>query len=137
MTRVAIYARYSTDNQREASIEDQFRLCKLHAEAEGWDIAGQYKDHATSGASMLRGGIQRLIKDALAGKFDIVLAEALDRLSRDQADIAGFYKRMGFADVQIVTLSEGEITDLHIGPRSGFESTVTVFPFLTGLFSGL
>ena len=115
MTRTAIYARYSSDHQREASIEDQFRLCQERAASEGWTIAGQYKDHATSGASMLRGGIQRLIEDALAGKFDIVLAEALDRLSRDQADIASFYKRMRFADVRIVTLSEGEISDLHIG----------------------
>lgn len=113
--RVAIYARYSTDMQREASIEDQFRLCKARAKTEGWTLAGQYKDVAASGASMLRGGIQRLTEDALAGKFEIVLAEALDRLSRDQADIAGFYKRMRFADVQIVTLSEGEISDLHIG----------------------
>ena len=64
---------------------------------------------------MLRGGIQRLMADALAGKFEIILAEALDRLSRDQADIASFYKRMRFADVQTVTLSEGEISDLHIG----------------------
>lgn len=113
--RVALYARYSSDMQREASIEDQFRLCKARAKTEGWSVAGQYKDVATSGASMLRGGIQRLTEDALAGKFEIVLAEALDRLSRDQADIAGFYKRMRFADVQIVTLSEGEISDLHIG----------------------
>ncbi len=115
MTRVAIYARYSSDQQRDASIEDQFRLCRERAEREGWTIAGQYKDHATSGASMLRGGIQRLIEDATAGRFEIVLAEALDRLSRDQEDIAGFYKRMRFADVQVVTVSEGLISDLHIG----------------------
>ena len=91
MTRVAIYARYSSDQQRDASIEDQFRLCRERAEREGWTIAAHYKDHAISGASMLRGGIQRLLADALAGKFEIVLAEALDRLSRDQADIAAFY----------------------------------------------
>ncbi|MCB1380898.1 MAG: recombinase family protein, partial [Alphaproteobacteria bacterium] len=75
MIRTAIYARYSTDHQRDASIEDQIRLCKERAAKEGWDVAGHYKDHATSGASMLRGGIQRLIEDAMAGKFDIVLAE--------------------------------------------------------------
>ena len=113
--RAAIYARYSSDLQSEASIEDQFRLCRERARSEGWEIAGQYRDHATSGASMLRSGIQRLNENALAGKFEIVLAEALDRLSRDQADIAFFYKRMRFADVQIVTLSEGKISDLHIG----------------------
>ncbi len=53
--------------------------------------------------------------DALAGKFQIVMAEALDRLSRDQEDIAGIYKRLSFAGVRIVTLSEGDISDLHIG----------------------
>jgi DNA invertase Pin-like site-specific DNA recombinase len=63
----------------------------------------------------MRLGIQQLMRDALAGKFAIVLAEALDRLSRDQEDIAGIYKRLRFAGVSIVTLSEGEIGDLHIG----------------------
>ena len=43
------------------------------------------------------------------------MAEALDRLSRDQEDIAGLYKRLCFAGVQILTLAEGEITDLHVG----------------------
>jgi site-specific DNA recombinase len=64
---------------------------------------------------MLRSGVQRLMKDASAKKFEIVLAEALDRLSRDQADIASFYKRMRFAEVEIVTLAEGAVSDLHIG----------------------
>jgi site-specific DNA recombinase len=39
MTRVALYARYSSDQQREASIEDQLRLCRLHAEKQGWAVA--------------------------------------------------------------------------------------------------
>ena len=45
----------------------------------------------------MRPGVQMLIQDGLGGKFDIVLAEDLDRLSRDQEDIAGIYKRMEFA----------------------------------------
>ncbi|MDX2289117.1 MAG: recombinase family protein [Hyphomicrobiaceae bacterium] len=49
------------------------------------------------------------------GRFEIVLAEAMDRLSRDQADIATMYKRLQFASVQMHTLSEGEISNLHIG----------------------
>lgn len=55
------------------------------------------------------------MKDALAGKLTWFLAEALDRLSRDQEDIAGVYKRLRFAGVSIITLSEGESGDLHIG----------------------
>ena len=49
------------------------------------------------------------------GKFDLVLAEALDRISRDQADIATLFKHLRFAGVQIVTLAEGEISELQVG----------------------
>jgi len=115
MTRVAIYARYSSDNQRDASIEDQIRLCREHAEQQGWQDVESYADHAISGSSLLRPGIQKLLTDAVTEKFDVILAEALDRLSRDQEDIAGLYKRMRFAGVRIVTLSEGEISNLHVG----------------------
>jgi site-specific DNA recombinase len=115
MTKVAIYARYSSDQQRDASIEDQVRLCKERAARESWDVAGVYTDHAISGASLMRPGIQQLLQDALAGRFEIIVAEAMDRLSRDQADIAGVFKRLRFAGVAIVTLSEGEIGDLYIG----------------------
>ena len=116
MTRVAIYARYSSDNQREASIEDQFRICRERSKREKWKVAGTYKDAGISGASMiLRPGIQALLQDAQTGQFDIVLAEALDRISRDQADVATLYKHLKFAGVPIVTLAEGEISELHVG----------------------
>ena len=51
MTRAALYARYSSDLQREASIEDQFRICREHAEREGWTVSATYRDAAISGAS--------------------------------------------------------------------------------------
>ena len=113
--KVALYARYSDDNQRDASIADQFRICRIHAERQGWTVVEEYSDHAVSGASLLRRGVQSLITDAQGGRFQIVLSEAMDRLSRDQEDIAGLYKRMAFAGVKIVTLAEGEVTPLHVG----------------------
>jgi len=113
--KVALYARYSSENQRDASIADQLRICRTHAEKQGWQIVEEYTDHAISGASLLRPGIQALILDGQNGRFDIVLAEAMDRLSRDQEDIAGLYKRMAYGGVKIVTLSEGEVSHLHIG----------------------
>jgi site-specific DNA recombinase len=113
--KVALYARYSTDNQRDASIADQLRVCRAYAEKQGWQVVEEYSDHAISGASLLRAGVQALIGDALRGRFQLVLSEAMDRLSRDQEDIAGLYKRMAYADVKIVTLSEREITHLHVG----------------------
>jgi DNA invertase Pin-like site-specific DNA recombinase len=116
MTRVALYARYSSDNQSVASIDDQFRICREHAAWEKWKIVGTYHDAAISGASViLRPGVQALLQDAQRGMFDMVLAEALDRVSRDQADVATLFKHLRFAGVQIVTLSEGEISELHVG----------------------
>jgi site-specific DNA recombinase len=64
---------------------------------------------------ILRPGVQSLLQDAQRGRFDIVLAEALDRVSRDQADVATLFKHLRFAGVQIVTLAEGEISELHVG----------------------
>lgn len=116
MPRVALYARYSSDNQSESSIEDQFRLCREHAKRERWKVTSTYHDAAISGASMiLRPGIQSLLQDAQRGLFDVVLGEALDRISRDQADVATLFKHLRFAGVSIVTLAEGEITELHVG----------------------
>ncbi|WP_215764659.1 recombinase family protein [Gluconobacter sp. P1D12_c] len=113
--KVVLYARYSSDNQRDASIEDQLRACRDYADTQGWTIIDSYSDRAISGASLIRPGIQELIADANSGRFQILLTEAMDRLSRDQEDIAGLFKRMSFAGVKIVTLSEGEINHLHIG----------------------
>src|SRR5467141_3290782 len=116
MTRVALYARYSSDNQRDASIEDQLRICREKAEREKWTIVSTYKDAGISGASMiLRPGIQTLLQDAQRQQFDVVLAEALDRISRDQADVATLFKHLRFAGVPIITLAEGEISELHVG----------------------
>ena len=113
--KVALYARYSSDNQRDASIEDQLRICRARAEREGWTIVDSYTDRAISGASLLRPGVQELIADGLKRRFDLILTESLDRLSRDQEDIAGIYKRLKFAGITLFTLAEGEITELHIG----------------------
>jgi DNA invertase Pin-like site-specific DNA recombinase len=113
--KVAIYARYSSENQRDASIADQFRVCREFAQRQGWHVAAEFSDHAVSGATTMRPGFQAMMREALQKKFDIVMAAALDRFSRDQEDTAGLFKRPTFAGVNIVTLAEGDITHLHIG----------------------
>jgi site-specific DNA recombinase len=113
--RAVIYARYSSDLQRDASIEDQVRVCRRRIDAEGWLPGRVYADHGASGASHLRAGYQALLQDARRHEFDVVVAESLDRLSRDQEHVAGLYKQLSFHGVLVLTIAEGEITELHVG----------------------
>jgi hypothetical protein len=77
-----------------ASIEDQIRLCCERVANEGGTAIETYTDYAISGDSLKnRPGIRALLSGAKSFKFDCVIAEALDRISRDQEDIAGIYKR--------------------------------------------
>lgn len=114
--RIAIYARYSSDLQRDASIEDQVRIVKQQAARMDWQIVEVYSDHAISGASMNRPGLQSMLQDATNGRFDMVVTEALDRVSRDQEHVAGIYKKLKFAGVEIYSLGDGGfVNELHIG----------------------
>jgi len=114
---VAIYARFSRDRPNLRSIEDQIRLLRERADCEGWTIYECYTDYAMSGATIARGGALQMLQDAQDGKFDIILVESLDRLSRDQADTAIIYKHMQFAGVEIITLYEGRVGILEVGLR--------------------
>ncbi len=116
MTRVAFYARFSDSKQSEFSVDDQLRLCRDRAATEGWQVVGEFADRAISGATMfLRRGIQELLDGIRNRDFDVILAESIDRLSRDQEDIAHIYKRACHSDIRIVTIAEGAISELHIG----------------------
>ena len=118
--RCALYARYSSDQQRAASIEDQFRVCRERAEREGWKIAGAYKDSAIAGDSMiLRPGIQALLEDARRGVYEVVVAEALDRVSRDQQPGVAEDDHQGMAPAP----GQRERTEVHLAlmPRRRLE----------------
>ncbi len=113
--RAADYQRYSTDLQRETSIEDQARICRERIDREGWRYVRCYQDRAMSSASRWRPAFLQIIEDAKRGLFDVVVAESLDRLSRDQEDLPYLFKQLGFVGVRIFTLSEGWISELHVG----------------------
>ena len=116
MKRSVIYARYSSDLQSEASIDDQVRLCREAAEREGMSVQQIFADYAISGGSLNnRPGMLSLLEAAQQGGIDVVIAEALDRVSRDQEDIAAIFKRLQHAEVCLLTLAEGEINELHVG----------------------
>lgn len=118
--RAAIYARYSSDLQKPTSIDDQLRICREHAQRSGADVVEAYTDPAISGASLRqRPGMLRLLEDAKRRRFDLVIAEAQDRLSRSLKDIADIYERLEGAGVAIFTLAEGEISEMHVAFKGG------------------
>ncbi|GAA0570739.1 recombinase family protein [Caenispirillum bisanense] len=113
--RAVIYARYSSDEQRPESIEDQIESCRQYCERMGWTIVATYADAAMSGASAARPEYERMRRDADRRAFDVVVAEALDRLSRRVADVAGLHDRLAFLGVKLHTTDRGEITPLLAG----------------------
>lgn len=116
--RAVIYTRFSTDLQNERSVEDQVTLCRSYALRENIEVVGVYEDRARSGASILgREGLLELLEDARARKFSIVIAEALDRLSRDMEDLAGIHKRLTFLGVEIRAVHEGVVNTVLVGLR--------------------
>ncbi len=112
--RAVIYARYSSDLQREASIADQVEVCRRYIEAQGWTLGRIYSDAALSGASRHRPGFQALTKDAGARQFDVVVCEAVDRLGRRLADTADLQDTLTFYGIRLFTPGLGEITTIHV-----------------------
>lgn len=118
MQRAAIYARYSSDLQNDRSIEDQLDLCDRFARSSGYQVSAQYSDRARTGTTIHgRDGLQRLIQDARRGTFSVVIVESLDRLSRDTEDLAGLYKRLKFAGIDIIAVHDGRADAIQIGIR--------------------
>jgi DNA invertase Pin-like site-specific DNA recombinase len=113
--RAVDYHRYSTDLQSWTSIEDQARICQERMRREGWVYVRSYQDRAMSSASRWRPAFQQMIEDAKRGQFDVVVAEDLDRLSRDLEDLPHLFKQLSFVGVRIFTLSAGWITEMHVG----------------------
>ncbi len=84
----------------------------------------EFRDGAASGASVhQRDGLQKLMADAKNGCFEAIYADALDRLSRDQADTATIYKRLRYYGVKLVTLEEEEINAMHVGFKDPMNET--------------
>jgi site-specific DNA recombinase len=118
MARAAIYARFSTNLQSDHSIDDQVALCRAYGIQNGYEVVKVYSDAAKSGASMHnRNGIRSLMGDAMMGEFDVVIVEALDRLSRDMEDLAGISKRLKLLDIDLVGVHDGKANTVTVGLR--------------------
>jgi DNA invertase Pin-like site-specific DNA recombinase len=105
MTAV-IYARYSSDSQREASIEGQLRDCKDYAEKNGITVVGTYIDRAYSAKTDDRPDFQRMIKDSGKKIFDVVLVWKLDRFARNRYDAVNYKYQLEKNGVHLVSAME-------------------------------
>lgn len=101
-----IYARYSSDSQREESIEGQLRECREYAERNNMTIVGTYIDRALSAKTADRPEFQHMIKDSAKELFEIVLVWKLDRFSRDRYDSAHYKHILKKNGVKVVSAKE-------------------------------
>ena len=104
MPTAVLYARYSSDKQREASIDDQLRVCRDYCEREGIEVVGVYADYALSGKTDQRPEFRRMI--AAAPESDFVVVYMFDRFSRDRYDSATYKKTLRDCGVRVVSASE-------------------------------
>lgn len=112
----AIYARFSSDVQKDRSVDDQFADCEALAKNKGFKIVSKFSDRAKSGTSLFgRDGALEMMMAAKARKFDVLIVESLSRLARDKEDIAGIYKRLKHVDIELHTLNNGIADDLKVG----------------------
>ena len=104
--KAVIYARYSSDNQREESIEGQIRECNEYAERNGITVLCSYIDRALSARTADRPDFQRMIRDSEKGLFDVVLVWKLDRFSRDRYDSAHYKHILKKNGVKVLSAKE-------------------------------
>ena len=109
--KAVIYARYSSDSQREESIEGQLRECKEYAERNGITVLSTYIDRALSAKTDNRPDFQRMIKDSANGLFDIVLVWKLDRFARNRYDSAHYKAILKKNGVKVVSAKEAIAED--------------------------
>ncbi|PYR93544.1 MAG: hypothetical protein DMF84_09080 [Acidobacteria bacterium] len=110
--RVACYARYSSDLQKDTSIEDQLRVAREYAVSRNWEVLKDhiYRDAAVSGGSIEgRVGVQRLLAAAAQKPrpFDVVLVDDSSRIARDIADAIRVMQQLKFLGVRVIYISQG------------------------------
>ena len=101
-----IYARYSSENQREESIEGQIRECMEYAKRKGITVLGNYIDRALTAKSDNRPDFQRMIKDSGKRLFDVIIVWKLDRFARNRYDSAHYKSLLKKNNVKVLSATE-------------------------------
>ena len=112
ITRCAIYARYSSNNQREASIEDQIRKCRETAQSKGWEILEDhiYYDRAQSGTRMSsREGFKEMLQIAMGSEcpFQKILVDDTSRIARNTKEALDIFSLLTFYGIHVYYVSQG------------------------------
>ena len=110
--RAVIYARFSSDRQREESIEGQIRECEKYAENKGIEVVGTYIDRALSATTDRRPDFQKIIRDSSSGAFDAVLCWKHDRFARNRYDAQVYKRKLAANHVRLLYATE----DIPEGP---------------------
>ena len=103
---VVIYARYSSDNQHDTSIDAQIRACTDYCKHNNYIIADTYIDQAFSATTSKRPAFQKLIHDSHSARFQGIVVHKLDRFSRNRYDSAFFKKKLKENNVKVISVLE-------------------------------
>lgn len=106
MQNAVIYARYSSDNQREESITAQIRAIEEYSKKENYYIIDIYKDEAQSATTDDRKDFLRMIDDSKKGMFDVIIVHKLDRFARNRYDSAIYKRELRLNGVRVVSVTE-------------------------------
>lgn len=106
MKTAVLYARYSSANQTEQSIEGQVHVCEKYAAQNGIQIVRHYIDRAISGTSDKRPQFQQMIADSKQRDFEVVLVYKLDRFARNRYDSAIYKKKLRDNGIRVVSATE-------------------------------
>ncbi len=117
LSRVALYARYSSHQQNPKSIDDQLRECRRRVADLGGTVIAEYVDPKRTGSTpaKLRPGLQSMLEDCERYAFTAVCTESMDRLSRGQHDITYIYERLDYLQIPIVTIQEKLLDPFLVG----------------------
>ena len=110
MIPCAIYARYSSDIQRDSSIEDQFRRCEEFATRQGFTVTARYADRAISGEAIAtRQELQAMLRAACRRprSFDRILVDDTSRLGRNLPEVLKIIEKLTFHNVDITAVAQG------------------------------
>ncbi len=103
---VVIYARYSSDNQSETSIEQQLKVCYEHCKRNGYTVVSKYSDEAISGRTDARPQFQKMMKDSKRNQFQGVVIYSVDRFSRSVVQSATYANELEKNGVMLISATE-------------------------------